>query len=148
MSHTTTLFHEFVAADGADLPLPGAGATWQRFSSLAQWASRDLSAGRLCEGHGDALSILAEAGMNAAEHATYGVWAARSTTGGTVAERVAGGWRLRGRKSFCSGSGIIDRALVTADSPDGYLLFDVAVNEQVAEIVPDSWPAIGMAASK
>ena len=148
MSRTTTLFHEFVATDGAELPLPGSGETWRRFSSLAHWASKDLSAGRLCEGHGDALSILSEAGMNATDRATYGVWAARSAVGGTFAERVPGGWRMRGSKSFCSGSGIIERALVTADSPDGYLMFDIAVDEQVIEIVPNSWPAIGMAESK
>lgn len=147
MSRTTTLFHDFVATS-SDLPLPGSGQTWERFSSFAQWASQDLSAGRLCEGHGDALSILSEAEMSATEGAAYGVWAARSALGGTVAERVAGGWRLRGRKSFCSGTGIVERALVTADSEDGYLLFDVAVDEQVTEIVPNSWPAVGMAASK
>jgi alkylation response protein AidB-like acyl-CoA dehydrogenase len=147
MSHASTLFHEFVSTDGADLPLPGSGQTWRRFSSFAHWASKDLSVGRLCEGHGDALAILAEAGMHPKEQATYGVWASRSAVGGTFAERVPGGWRLRGSKSFCSGSGIIERALVTADSKEGYLLFDVAVDEQVTEIVPNSWPAVGMAES-
>jgi hypothetical protein len=148
MSRTTTLFHEFVATDGADLPHPGSGQTWRRFSSFAHWASKDLSAGRLCEGHGDALSILSEAGVSPKDQATYGVWASRSAVGGTFAERVPGGWCLRGSKSFCSGSGIIERALVTADSKDGYLLFDIAVDEQVIEIVPNSWPAVGMADSK
>jgi alkylation response protein AidB-like acyl-CoA dehydrogenase len=148
MSRTTTIFDEFVTTDGADLPLPGSGQTWRRFSSFAHWASKDLSAGRLCEGHGDALSILSEAGMTSTDRATYGVWASRSSVGGTFAERVPGGWRLRGSKSFCSGSGIIERALVTADSTDGYLMFDVAVDEQVINVVPNSWPAVGMADSK
>lgn len=148
MSRTTTLFHEFVATDGAELPLPGSGQTWRRFSSFAHWAAKDLSVGRLCEGHGDAMSILSEAGSYPKDRATYGVWASRSAVGGTYAERVPGGWRLHGSKSFCSGSGVIERALVTADSKDGYLLFDVAVDEQVSGVVPNSWPAVGMAESR
>src|ERR1700728_1550106 len=138
MSRTTTLFKEFVATDGGDLPLPGSGQTWRRFSAFAHWASLDLSAGRLCEGHGDALSILSEAGLTPKDRGRYGVWASRSAVGGTLAERVPGGWGMRGSKSFCSGTGIIERALVTADSEDGYLMFDVDVDEQVVEIVPNS----------
>jgi hypothetical protein len=148
MSRTASLFHEFVATDGADLPLPGSGETWRRFSSLARWAAEDLSTGRLCEGHADSIAILLEAGLKPRDGATYGVWAARSSVGGTFAERVPGGWRLQGSKSFCSGSGIVERALVSADSSEGYLMFDIAVEEHVTAVVPNSWPAVGMADSK
>lgn len=148
MSRTSELFNEFVAGDGAALALPGSGATWRRFSTLASWAEKDLSAGRLCEGHADALAILFEAGMKPKDGASYGVWASRMGSGGTVAERDAqGGWRLSGRKAFCSGTGIIERALVTADSTEGYLLFDIDVSEHVVGVQPDSWPAVGMAES-
>jgi alkylation response protein AidB-like acyl-CoA dehydrogenase len=37
--------------------------------------------------------------------------------------------------------------LVTAQAPDGYRLFDVAVDQQVVGRLTDSWPAIGMADS-
>jgi alkylation response protein AidB-like acyl-CoA dehydrogenase len=130
------------------VPLPGRGHTWDRFAALSAWAARDLSLGRLGEGHLDALAILAEAGREPVDpKSIYGVWAARSPTGGTMARLAPDGWHLSGRKEFCSGSGLIDRALVTADSPAGYLLFDLAVSENVTAARPDSWLAVGMADS-
>jgi len=139
---------EFAREDGGVLSLPGSGNTWQRFEVLASWAAGDLSVGRLVEGHSDALAILAEAGIEPVNREdTYGVWAARSRSGGTSAERVPGGWRLSGTKAFCSGTGVIDRALVTADTPEGYRIFDISVNDHVARVHEDSWPAVGMANS-
>src|ERR1700734_4029039 len=77
---------------GEQVPLPGGGNTWQRFEILSHWAGRDLSLGRLAEGHADALAILAEAGRGPADQdATYGVWAARARTGGTTARRDVDG---------------------------------------------------------
>jgi alkylation response protein AidB-like acyl-CoA dehydrogenase len=141
-------FEEFVHTEGRTFPLPGSGDTWHRFEVLSKWAATDLSVGRLVEGHCDAIAILAEAEMlPASEHATYGVWAARSPGITTVAERVPGGWRLTGTKAFCSGSSIIERALVTAETPDGYRIFDVKVSDHVSKLHEDSWPAIGMADS-
>lgn len=148
MSRVKVMLDEFVRTDGSDVPLPGSGETWRRFQVLSLWASRDLSVGRLAEGHVDALAILAEAEMEPInEAATYGVWAARSREGGTTAKRVSRGWELTGRKEFCSGSGLIDRALVTADTAEGYRLFDVAVDEHVTSADYDSWAAVGMADS-
>ena len=148
MSRVKVMLDEFFRTAGSNVPLPGSGETWRRFEVLSLWASRDLSVGRLAEGHVDALAILAEAGMGPFnELATYGVWAARSREGGTSAKRVSGGWELSGRKEFCSGSGLIDRALVTADTAEGYRLFDVALDEHVTSVDYDSWPAIGMADS-
>ena len=81
---------------------------------------------------------------------SYGVWAARSGQGefGTVATPVPGGWRLSGTKPYCSGSDHLDRALVTADAPDGYRLFDISVAAHVVAVAPESWPAVGMADSE
>ncbi len=131
----------------ARLPLPGRGDTWERFEILASLAEEDLSLARLGEGHADALTILDEAGSSRHSEASYGVWAARSRAGGLTATRVVGGWKLAGRKPFCSGSGMVDRALVTAEAPDGYRLFDVDIAEVVVDAIPDSWPAVGMADS-
>jgi alkylation response protein AidB-like acyl-CoA dehydrogenase len=136
------------AGCGAQIPFPGSGDTATRFAALADCASDDLSLGRLAEGHIDALAILHEAGKAPIEPGLiYGVWAARSGSGGTSAHRGAGGWYLSGTKPFCSGSGLIERALVTADSPDGYRLFDIAVADNVTHAQPDSWVAVGMADS-
>ncbi|MBW4077510.1 MAG: acyl-CoA dehydrogenase [Acidobacteria bacterium] len=144
---TSNLLNTFIKSDGANLPLPGAGSTWKRFATLADWASLDLSLGRLCEGHADALAILAEAGRPVVEGASYGVWASRSSTATTFAERAQGGWVLSGAKEFCSGCGTIDRALVTAVTGEGNLLFDISVSEQVVSLDENSWPAVGMAHS-
>jgi alkylation response protein AidB-like acyl-CoA dehydrogenase len=142
-------FQHFVENESLTIPLPGHGETWRRFEVLASEAAADLSAGRLIEGHVDALAILAEARMKTFEEsATYGVWAARTPSGGTMADVVPGGWLLSGSKPFCSGSGIIDRALVTAQAPDGYRLFDISLKDHVARVHEDSWPAIGMADSQ
>jgi hypothetical protein len=141
-------FDQFVSAEGADMPLPGSGSTWDRFTTLARWSSVDLSLGRLCEGHADAIAILAEADMKPFDtQVSYGVWAARGSRSRTIAQREGSGWRLSGSKEFCSGASILDRALVTAESALGYLLFDVAVSDVVAARHDDSWPATGMANS-
>ena len=145
MSRIETLFNEFVATDGTELPLPGKGATWRRFSTLAHWAAIDLSVARLCEGHADALAILSEAGMKPVDGASYGVWASQACMAGMSATRVMGGWRLRGTKAFCSGKGIVERALLVASSKDGYLMFDVAASDCVATVEPASMLSAGMA---
>ena len=129
------------------LPLPGSGQTWRRFRALSLWAAENLSLGRLAEGHVDALAILDEAGMKPVSGATYGVWAARTGSDGTTARQESDGWHLTGQKPFCSGNGVIDRALVTADAPDGYRLFDVTLDEHVVATHQDSWVAVGMADS-
>lgn len=140
--------NEIAEISAPELPLPGAGRTWHRFGALARWAAFDLSLGRLAEGHVDALAILAEAGRRpVSPAATYGVWAARNPTHGVTARHTKDGWRLTGQKPFCSGSGLIDRALVSAETSDGYRLFDISVPEHVVRTLPDSWPAVGMAGS-
>ncbi|HEY1825252.1 MAG TPA: hypothetical protein VGG21_04735, partial [Acidimicrobiales bacterium] len=147
-SNVVAMFDDFVSRVAPQIPLPGRGATWERFTTLAQWSAQDLSVGRLCEGHSDAIAILCEAGMKPQAECSYGVWAARSATGPTYATKVAGGWQLSGAKAFCSGSRLIERALVTAESESGYLLFDISTKDQVVGVQPGSWPTVGMAASQ
>lgn len=146
-TEVSSLFRDFVQTEAVQLPLPGSGDTWRRLTVLADWASRDLSLGRLCEGHADALAILAEAGLRPVAGASYGVWTSRGSGATTFAERVEGGWRLSGSKEFCSGSRIVDRALVSAVTSEGYMLFDIDVPLHVDSVVEGSWPAVGMANS-
>jgi alkylation response protein AidB-like acyl-CoA dehydrogenase len=148
VSRMRSALKHVACTEGRSVPLPGAGRTLERFEALSTWAAEDLSLGRLVEGHLDALAILAEAGRKPADAmATYGVWAARPASGGTTARREADGWHLSGLKPFCSGSELLDRALVTADTADGYRLFDIDVAAQVVAVQSDSWPAVGMADS-
>ncbi len=141
-------FEHFRCHVAPQLPLPGSGATWQRFRTLADWSAQDLSVGRLCEGHSDAIAILHDAGAVPRPGCSYGVWAARGSSDSLRATRVRGGWHLEGFKTFCSGHGLVERALVTAESESGYLTFDVSTSEQVVGAIPGSWPAVGMAQSR
>ncbi|MDQ2726639.1 MAG: acyl-CoA dehydrogenase [Actinomycetota bacterium] len=128
----------------APVPVPGRGRTWPRMELLADVAGGDLSVGRLIEGHLDALAILDELGRSPTGPGVYGVWAARRP-GELVASPDGDGWWLQGAKPFCSGAGLLSRALVVADAPDGVRLFDLDVDGVV--VVEGTWPAVGMAGS-
>jgi alkylation response protein AidB-like acyl-CoA dehydrogenase len=139
----------FAAAVGAgrlDLPLPGSGATLERFAGFADLAGEDLSLARLGEGHADAVAILAElGGPPPVPGNRWGVWAANPPGPNVTAERRGGTWVLGGTKQYCSGARICTHALVTAAARDGHRLFAV----RVAELEPreGTWPATGMAGS-
>lgn len=145
------MVEQWVASE--TLPLPGQGRTWERFEGLADLAAVDLSLARLVEGHVDAVAVLDELG-GAATHEEDGnggarsparaVWAARRP-GELIATPTSTGWELTGEKPFCSGAGLVARALVVADAPDGVRLFDLDVTD--VEVVAGTWPAVGMAAS-
>lgn len=132
-----------LATDGAlDLPLPGRGDTWRRWTALRDWGRQDLVLARLAEGHTDALAILAEAGRTPTPDSLYGVWAARSGPGLWLREG-----RLCGTLRFCSGAHDVDRALVVADSDDGARVVDIGVRGQGVEAVAGSWQPLGMVTS-
>lgn len=134
------------------VPPPGEGATAERWRALAGLGCADLTVGRVLEAHLDALAILHEAGRpaEAAGH-TWGVFAAESPGTTLRATRVAGaggsvdaGWRLDGRKPWCSAAGRLDRALVTARAEDGDRMF--AVDLTAAGVLPEpaGWVSRGL----
>jgi len=135
------------AAGGLDLPIPGGGRTLERWLALAELSAVDLVLGRLAEAHVDALAILAELDSAALAEPgqLWGVWAAEPPTGRVRADPTESGWVLTGRKAWCSGALLLDRALVTAHAENGRRLFAVEVRDVVP--VPGSWAAVGMAAS-
>jgi len=135
-----------IANDALAAPLPGSGRTATRLRTLSEIAARDLSVARIAEGHLDARAILAEAGAPVRE-GLYGVWAADAADARVTAVRDGPGWRLRGRKRYASGARGLDRALITAASDDGDRLFDVALGAGL-QPVPDTWQAVGMAATE
>jgi alkylation response protein AidB-like acyl-CoA dehydrogenase len=137
-------------------PQPGPvelASGWPRLAALGR---RDLVLARLVEGHVDAVNILAEAGRRPVPDAVYGVWASGSGRTGLRAEPRTGfgtgsgpsggeGWLVSGQMRFCTGARWIDRALVTARTPEGeLLLLDVGVQDAGWRPVPNSWPAVGM----
>jgi alkylation response protein AidB-like acyl-CoA dehydrogenase len=139
-------FAAAVESGRLDVPLPGSGGTWERWAVFADLAAEDLSLARLCEGHADAVAILAElGGPRPLPGSRWGVWAANPPGPNVTASRRDGTWLLRGTKQYCSGARTCTHALVTAAAGDGPRLFAVAVDD--LEPHDDSWPATGMAGS-
>ena len=113
--------------DGSlELADPGSGHTALRLRRLIELARlHPVSVARLIEAHVDAVAILHEAGRHPSAGALYGVWA--SATPGTDGPLIDGGV-LHGTKLFCSGLGIVDRALMTVATPGpgaAHVLVDV-----------------------
>ena len=108
------------ALAGLDLVDPGRGRTAARWLALLELARRDdVSVARLVEAHVDAVAILHEAGLEPEGGALYGVWASVGPGGRDVAldRPLDAGTTVTGTKPFCSGVGVVDRALV--DVHDG-----------------------------
>jgi hypothetical protein len=134
------------------VPMPGSGATLQRWRMLAAVASHDLAVAKLYEGHTDALAILHELGASALARPgrSWGVWAAEAPDGRAVIESVQGRDAiLEGGKCWCSGAVGADNALLTAWMPDGRGPQLVSVDLHQIGVCVDSsaWNAVGMAGS-
>jgi hypothetical protein len=133
-----------------DLPAPGAGRTAERHRALFDLArDHPLHVARLAEAHADAVAILAEAGRRPRPGAVYGVWASRGTLALDRRDATAA---LTGEKPFCSGLGIVSRALVTAtvDGGSEEVLVDVDLAPATTLATdPSGWgtPALAGAAT-
>lgn len=139
---------ETLAATLAPAPAPtGVLDVQKAFDWLADIAATDVVLGRLAEGHVDALRILHEAGRRPYD-GSYGVWASASGGTGLAATPADGGFLISGTMRFCSGAGILDRALVVAAAGEDKLLLDVDAHRPELVIDRDSWPAVGMARSE
>lgn len=126
-------------------PLPGSGATAERFEALAERTSDDVSLGRLVEAHADASAILAELGGVPVEPGQiWGVWAAGPAAGVAARPLANGAWALTGDKKWCSGAGLVSHALVDASTPAGQALFAVDMASPAVSSEEVSWSAQGM----
>lgn len=126
-------------------PLPGGGATADRWRRLAELAHADLVLGRLVEAHADAIAILAELGGPLPERGQrWGVWAA-----GPVdllrASPTGDGWVLEGTKPWCSGATLVTHALVTAADGADQRLFSVDLAAAGVAPADATWSGLGMA---
>lgn len=127
------------------IPLPGQGQTAERHRRLFEAGREDLSLARLAEAHWDAVAILAEAGRDAVAGKLYGVWAAEAPG---KAVRMDG-MLLSGTKPFCSGAGIVDRALVTVTEPKALLVdVDLCGNEAKVRFDDSAWKTSAFAETK
>lgn len=127
---------------GAELPLPGAGQTAERWRRLADVATEDLALAKLVESHFDAVAILTELGAAEllAPGQRWAVWAAEPP-----AARLAVGKTATGRKAWCSGADLVSHALVTGwDEHDRSQLVALALDEPGISMEAGAWQAIGM----
>ena len=132
------------------VPSPrGDGRTLHNWAVLARAAAEDLDVARLAEAHLDAVTILSELdGPEVPPGSCWGVWAAESSSDKLIAEPDGDGWRLTGRKPFCSGAaGPCTHALLTAHADDGRRLFAVDLAEEGLEVTAGEWQALGMRGS-
>ncbi len=131
------------------MPLPGGGYTAERHAVLMEAGRRDLSLARLAEAHWDAVAILAEAGRTAVEGAVYGVWASEIPGKLLAMDERDGGFVVRGVKRFCTGAGLVDRALVTVCEPENRLLeIDVRASAQRLKVDESEWKTTAFAETK
>jgi hypothetical protein len=137
-----------LSAGDLDLPLPGAGQTARRFRALAELGRADLCLAKIAEAHADADAILAElTGARVQPGELWAVWAAQPPTAVVRAYRDPGipqGWRVDGRKAWCSGAALCTHALITAVSPDGPMLMAVDLRHDGASPAPSAWAGPGM----
>jgi hypothetical protein len=105
-----------------NIPLPGGGDTPSRHRALFEIGRKDLSLARLAEAHWDAVSILKESGNEPKANCLYGVWASERPGQPLILEERGGTLQIRGRKMFCSGAGLVDRALITVAGSEPQLV--------------------------
>ncbi len=123
-------------------------------ATLTTIGGASLSAGRLYEGHVNAIvlatrhggdAIVAALAAEARAGRLSGVWNAEPAPGLRML-RVDGGWQLDGEKIYCSGAGSIRRPVVTASRAPGepplMLVPDMAVPG--ARVDLSGWRATGM----
>jgi hypothetical protein len=122
------------------LPLPASGRTAERLRLIAETAREDLSLAKLAEAHWDAVAILAEAGRAPDPDALYAVWASEIPGQALSLKSAGDGYELNGSKPFCSGIGIVDRALVTVGFPQ-HLLVEVNLrgDEERVSVNLETW---------
>lgn len=138
---------ELESAVSTPLPLPGTGETFGRWASLADTGESDLALAKVVEPHHDARAILAEIDDDAWVDGTWAVWAAQPPFARLTAVEHPDGWRLDGRKAFCSGGRLVTHALVTAETEDGAALFAVELSSNgiTVDLEAPGWVGPGMA---
>ncbi len=131
-----------------------AGAAVRTVTLLRCLGRANLSVARLIEGHMNALKLIMlygdcfqqdEAFSASRLGALFGVWGADSDKPVTI-ERTSAGARLNGAKRFASGLGLVDRAIVTATTPDGPQLMLLAARDP-ARMDASVWQTSGMRAT-
>lgn len=130
---------DLVDTGAVDFPQPGQGRTAERLERLAHIAAGDLALARLAEAHLDAVTILREAHREPATGALYGVWASDAPHARLALERRDHDSVVHGSKAFCTGAGLLDRALVTVHHDDSIHLVDIPARPPTIAVDTSPW---------
>ncbi len=126
---------------------------------LREMGRSNLVIGRIFEGHVNALLLIHRHGTSEqvgraagdvhAKKCVFGVWNTGPAGQPSVEQRPNGNYRFSGGKTFASGAGKIQRAIVTgALEGEGWRMFVLPLDELECRIDTNSWHPIGMEASE
>lgn len=142
-----------IGAAAAFVTLDDEAALLDLLTALRLIGGADLSLGRIFEGHVNAVQLVHAYGSATQRDAlardlaagrVYGVWNTEPSPGMRV-EPIEGSHRLSGAKSFATGAGHINRALITALLPDGGKQMILAdLTEAGARVDNSAWRMRGM----
>jgi alkylation response protein AidB-like acyl-CoA dehydrogenase len=135
-----------------------ANLTYELLLLLKQIGYGNLAVGRIYEGHVNALQLVQTFGTREQieryasdardRHKIFGVWNAEAGDGVKLIPLEGDRYRLEGAKTFCSGSGFVERPFVNGALPDGGWQMCIVPMEQVATFSdPDWWQPSGMRAT-
>jgi len=126
-----------------------AGLTGALLTLLKQMGRGNLAVGRIYEGHVNALQLIQTFGTREQmeryasdardRHKIFGVWNAEAADGVKVHQMEDGRYRLEGSKTFCSGSGFVDRPFVNGPLGDEPWQMCIVPMEAVATVSDPSW---------
>jgi alkylation response protein AidB-like acyl-CoA dehydrogenase len=118
----------------------------------------NLAVGRIYEGHVNALQLIQTFGTREqvavyardanVHHKIFGVWNAEAEDGVKIIPLTNGKYRLEGSKTFCTGSGYVDRPFVNGALPDGSWQMCIVPMDEVKTVSnPAWWQPCGMRAT-
>ena len=126
-----------------------AGVTCELLLLLKQIGRGNLAVGRIYEGHVNALQLIQTFGTKDQieayasdardRHKIFGVWNAEAEDGVKLYPLEDGRYRLAGSKTFCSGSGFVERPFASGTLPDGSWQMCIVPMEDVATVSDPSW---------
>ena len=126
-----------------------ADVTYELLVVLKQIGRGNLAVGRIYEGHINALQLIQTFGTPAQiegyahdardRHKIFGVWNAEAEDGVKLYPLINGRYRLEGSKTFCSGSGFVERPFVNGALPDGSCQMCIVPMEEVATVSDPAW---------
>ncbi len=133
-----------------------AGRTPGLLRLLTDIGTGNLSAGRIYEGHVNALQLIGRFGTEGQRRHWYaearaghlfGVWNTEMADGVHLHPDGVGTVRVAGSKSFCSGSSYVTRPVITgrlSADPGGWQMAVVPLNDHLPEVDESFWTPLGM----